>query len=194
MGSKVKNRPIINGIQHKQCTKCGEIKPLEAYGNDRKGLFGKFAKCKSCVKNISKSNKSKKAKYDFEYRRKNIEKYKEYEKMRSIRDRNKRNKLRKKWASKNLSRRREISLNWAKRNKDYMRYSSMLRYTMKMKATPKWVDLGEIKKIYKNCPKGYHVDHIIPLKNPIVCGLHVPWNLQYLSARENLRKSNRLTV
>ena len=43
--------------------------------------------------------------------------------------------------------------------------------------------------IYKNCPEGYQVDHIIPIS---LNGQHIPNNLQYLPKEVNLRKSNSL--
>lgn len=63
--------------------------------------------------------------------------------------------------------------------------------------TPKWVDLKEILVIHSKCPVGYEVDHIVPLRGIIdgrrVTGLHVPWNLQYLTSTENRKKNNRIT-
>jgi hypothetical protein len=72
--------------------------------------------------------------------------------------------------------------------------ANTLRYSRQRDATPPWVSKKELRAVYANCPAGYHVDHVHPLKHPRLCGLHVPWNLQYLEASDNLKKSNRLEV
>ena len=60
--------------------------------------------------------------------------------------------------------------------------------------TPKWADLTRILEIYKGCPEGYHVDHIVPLRAKNVSGRHVHYNLQYLPAIDNMRKNNRFDL
>jgi len=69
-------------------------------------------------------------------------------------------------------------------------------------ATPPWLTKDQraaMKQLYieaqrltKLTGERYVVDHIIPLINEEVCGLHVPWNLRVITQEENLVKSNRL--
>jgi hypothetical protein len=59
-------------------------------------------------------------------------------------------------------------------------------------ATPKWVDKEAIIAFYLKRPTGMTVDHIMPIRGEISCGLHVPWNLQYLTLTQNIAKGNRI--
>lgn len=80
--------------------------------------------------------------------------------------------------------------NYYKNNTATVKNSVALYRAQKIKATPKWANLDLIKEIYDNA-EGCHVDHIVPLNHPLVCGLHVEYNLQYLTPLENLQKGNK---
>lgn len=84
--------------------------------------------------------------------------------------------------------------NYYKNHRPEMNAHKAKRRAAELRAIPPWADLNKIKEIYKNCPAGYHVDHIFPLQNDISCGLHVDTNLQYLTAKENLSKGNKLPL
>nr|WEM05547.1 hypothetical protein HIBIKMCM_00005 [Ralstonia phage BOESR1] len=54
-----------------------------------------------------------------------------------------------------------------------------------------WADQDKINDIYvKARALGMDVDHIVPLKGKLVCGLHVESNLQLLTPQENNKKRN----
>ena len=80
---------------------------------------------------------------------------------------------------------------WYSQNRKKRYIQTQFEKAEKLKRIPIWADREKIAEIYKNCPEGYHVDHIIPLKGKNVSGLHISENLQYLPAKENLSKSNR---
>ncbi len=69
------------------------------------------------------------------------------------------------------------------------RFRNAKRRAMKLNQTPPWADLEKIKEIYRNCPEGYEVDHIHPISRG---GLHVDYNLQYLTEEDNRIKSNKI--
>ena len=95
---------------------------------------------------------------------------------------------------------KERKAQYARKNRDIINAAVARRKAAKLLRTPKWLDVvhhAEIKFIYtwcsalRECGLDYHVDHIVPLQGNTVSGLHVPWNLQILSAKENVSKRNR---
>lgn len=96
------------------------------------------------------------------------------------------------WRKANKARRAAYNAQWRTANPALAKARGAARRIARLHACPAWVDRDAIARIYSNCPDGHHVDHIIPLQGEVVCGLHVPWNLQYLPAAENIAKGNRL--
>lgn len=101
---------------------------------------------------------------------------------------------------------------WHERNPDYLkdhykankeRYvaARARRRAAQESATPSWltaVDKAMIQEMYDVSEARYiqtgikhHVDHIVPINGKNVAGMHVPWNLQVITAHENLSKGWR---
>lgn len=85
----------------------------------------------------------------------------------------------------------EVARNWRQSNKGKVVRMTAKRRAAKLQRTPKWADTAAIAKFYENCPPGYQVDHVIPLRGRLVSGLHVLNNLQYLTKEENAKKGNK---
>ena len=90
---------------------------------------------------------------------------------------------------------------WKKANADRVHEHTRARQAGLKTATPVWVNREALTAIYAQRQEieartgiDHHVDHIIPLTHPDVCGLHVPWNLQVIPAVENMSKGNKFAA
>lgn len=160
------------------CLLCNNLynkKYSKDYYNENKDIINE----KSRV--YYKNNKSKILELQKEYNSNNTDYIKEYQKI---------------YRENNYDKIKELKKNYysTEKGRNQNKYSTAKRRAEKIKRTPKWADLEKIREIYKKCPDGHHVDHIIPLQGKLVSGLHVEDNLQYLTAKENLSKSNKFEV
>jgi len=103
--------------------------------------------------------------------------------------------------SKELEQSKLRSRVWRKENPAHRNALKAKYKADKIKATPKWVDLSKIQEFYNTAMalgmhtgEWYHVDHIVPLRNPRVCGLHNEFNLQVITAKDNMKKHNTYEV
>ncbi len=185
---------------YKICSKCRQEKLFSEFHKSQSGKFGYTNQCKTCLKEYRRINKDRisaerRQKYSLKTKlaisQPAVKNYYELNKDK-IADYYQANK------DKIADYRRE----YKKANRAKLNALDSKRRAIKLKSTPKWLteaDYRAIEDFYKIAQKlkletgqEYHVDHIVPLQGKDVCGLHVPWNLQVISASENLRKSNKL--
>lgn len=172
----------------KKCTRCKLEKPFSDFYKKkrRNGSVGLRTLCKSCeyaetkVRLGTPTQKVKKSAYD-RLRRETLG---EILKQRS----------RDYYAKTKPIRRAKVKA-WQLSNPGKHNSYSAQGKVAKLRAMPPWVDRIAIRSIYERAKiAGMEVDHIIPLRHHLVCGLHVPWNLQLLTETENCRKKNRFEV
>lgn len=183
----------------KTCKSCHESKELSEF--PKNGKSGVHPHCKPCY--------AAKARED---RKLNVEKYRESEKARYLASDSKKQAISRYYEAnkeqikaRNRQRYAEKSelikagaKEYRANNKHKVREWNGTRRAKTRLAMPVWVDRSKIAEIYaeasilsKSTGEPHHVDHVIPLTNEFVCGLHVPDNLQVIKGVENLRKGNR---
>lgn len=83
------------------------------------------------------------------------------------------------------------------RAKTYMRVRGHERRATKLRATPAWYDKEAVRQIFQvarvlsRSGLKFSVDHEVPLKHPLVCGLHTDANLVVMPLWQNIAKHNR---
>jgi hypothetical protein len=177
-------------VNHKSCTKCRVIKHIDEFGRCRRSKGGRLPLCRACKnaimllwrENNPEANRQQQARYRA------------------------RNKQRcatadKRWRDNNREKAKDVAYRSRTKHKGRVNAITAFRYAQKRRATPPWLTKQhklEMRETYETAATlskfenaRFHVDHIVPLINPIVCGLHVPWNLQILSAEENHKKGNK---
>ena len=173
-------------METKQCTDCKQTLPVKLFTSDKARKGGLSCYCRDCFsvrkKRYREGETPEKRKVRLALAKVKRQEYSE-----------KTREYMKTYYENNAERLREYRSNRYPEIKGYCKnYNTVRARTMKQRTFPE--QKKAIVAFYQNCPKGYHVDHIVPVKHPLVSGLHVLANLQYLPASENQSKRNRFTI
>ena len=163
-------------IGMKTCSRCNFTKDLTDFKKDVRYSQGVTGVCKECYKAYARANK---AVYNW-----------------VVKNRERSNEIKDKYVKNNQETVKQSKRKWYDANPKKRLANVRVYQAAKKNGIPKWLtkeQRAEMQQFYINCPEGYEVDHIIPLRGKNVCGFHVPSNLQYLPISENRKKSNKVT-
>lgn len=174
----------------KYCKACDAHKDLADFSVNRQTKDGLEFYCKACKKAASaahyKKNKTKANARSRAWAKVNPESAREAERA---------------WHARNKENVAAYNKAWAQANPHMKNAAEARRRSAKLLRTPGWLtaeDFAAIEFTYAwakvlEASTGipHHVDHVYPLQGRYVSGLHVPANLQVLTASENRSKHNK---
>lgn len=199
------------------CTSCGVARPISEFNKQASARDGLKRRCKACqssenraryeragdhiratvkayaATNADKVSASKRESY---VRNKAVRLASQKEYTRVNRDRiYARNR---EYIKARPEKEREYGRRYRQANLHMGRARASRRLAQKLKATPSWANAQKIRAFYESADalgmltgEWHHVDHIVPLQGKTVCGLHNEFNLQILTAFDNVSKGNR---
>ena len=193
----------------KFCKSCGISKTADCFYKDRNRKDGLTYRCKSCSTTRAKIDAPRLK----EWRLQNAEKLKQYSKLYTVKNSKIAVKRVDEWRKLNPDKHKlnaaklrfekpeyfkNHNRNYAKNNPAKINTKTAQYRALKFRAFVKWANKNAILAIYKKAAEltritgiKHDVDHCVPLKSDIVCGLHWEGNLQILTRSENVKKSNR---
>ena len=173
------------------CKECERVRGAERRASSPVSI--KTANAKYAAKNTELIKARKQ-----EYRVRNREKCKKARK--EAYEKNKESELAKAKAYK-MANKDELSRKESERrrtNPHLNRFYRSERRAAERQAKPAWYDSKIVMAMHLKASEmsanndiEWHVDHIVPLKSPLVCGLHWHGNMQVITSSENQSKSNR---
>lgn len=170
----------------KVCRRCEAQKPSSCFRLDARYVDGLSSWCVDC-------HRARNSQWAKDNRARLTEKAKHYREAHREQSRASNRRFKRS----NAEKVRADARDWALSNKGRRRASAAAHKASKLMATPAWADLAAIRRIYQLAAKAeeitgvrMHVDHVIPLQHSLVCGLHVPHNLQILPGAFNEAKRN----
>ena len=174
---------LFDIVEVKRCRRCSVVSPISFFSPDVRNHSGLQAICKACGCKENQVFRAKNPGHSARYYQENIERFRE---------------VGRKNYWENRERRREYRLKYYRENHSRFIGYVRKRLASKIQATPSWANQNYIRLFYEargieeaRTGRVVHVDHIVPLRSPNVCGLHCEANLQLMFAEDNLAKSNR---
>lgn len=190
----------------KICSRCLEVKPISGFYTSVTNRGGYQSRCKDCCKTSAKEWKSNNI--DLVRTRRNTadrEKRRERGLKRQRRTASEAAELhriqeRQRYVEEK-GRIKERVANYKKQNAGKVAQYNAKRKAAKLKAAVPWANIALLNAAYelaqtRTADSGFawHVDHIIPLQHPLVCGLHNEFNIQVIPASVNCSKQNSFDV